>query len=139
MAADEIKKTQDSANNAIRELVIEQESAKGGVINMITNALSKSATIQKEKDDCRSSVETAVSSRTTASSSAINATRDALTGGIAATKDQSPETTKSRLQAEEIDLEAAKPVTLALKAPKEGGAPKSDAEKAAEKSDIRLH
>lgn len=82
LAADEIKKTQDSANNAIRELIIEQESAKGGVINMITNALSKSATIQKEKDETRASVETAVSSETTASSSAINASRDALNGGI---------------------------------------------------------
>jgi len=69
---------------------------------MITNALSRSAEIQKEKDDSRARVETNIGSKTTASSSRINATRDALTGGIDVTKDQSPETTKAKLQAEHI-------------------------------------
>lgn len=64
---------------------------------MITNALSKSATIQKEKDDNRARVESNISSRVTASSSRIDSTRDALNGGIDATKDQTPELTKSKL------------------------------------------
>ena len=138
MAASEIKKTQESANNAIRELVIQQETEKGGVINMITNALSKSATIQKEKDDNRSRIETNINSRTTASSSRINSTRDALTGGLEATKDQTPELTKSKLQQDHIDEQEARPITDALKAPKEGGVEKSPKEKEAEKNDIRL-
>lgn len=105
---------------------------------MITNALSKSATIQKEKDDNRAMVETVVNSRTTASSSRINASRDALTGGLEVTKDQTPELTAEKLQQEHIDGEEARPVTDALKAPKAGGVEKSPKEKEAEKNDIRL-
>jgi hypothetical protein len=56
------------------------------VINQITNALTKSAEIQKKKDDNRTWVETTVSSTTTASDSAINAARDSLTAGVKDTR-----------------------------------------------------
>ena len=48
--------------------------------------MTKSAELQKKKDDNRTWVESTVSGKTTASDSAINAARDSLTAGVKATR-----------------------------------------------------
>jgi hypothetical protein len=81
------------------------------VINAITTALTKSATIQKKKDDNRTWVETTVSSKTTASESAINAARDSLTEGVKVTR-ENPVLNNENIEKSHIAAEEAKPKQL---------------------------
>lgn len=76
-----------------------QESAPGGIVDIVTNALAKSAKVQEQKVANRQRVETKVKVAQAARKAAIESSRRALNSGLNATRDLSPEQSKKELQA----------------------------------------
>ena len=99
IANEEVKKTQSKAVQVVKNAVTKQESANGGIIDMVTKTLAHHAQIQKERDDTRTKMETEIMTRVAATDSKIKATRSSLHAGLTATKDLTPAQSKKSLEA----------------------------------------
>ena len=100
-----VKKTQKAAEKAIKKVVAKQESAPGGIVDIISKALAKNAKEQATKEENRARVEGKIKTKAAATDTAIGTTRKALKSGFAATRDLSAAESKK-----ELEKAAASPV-----------------------------
>lgn len=80
-------------------MVAKQETAPGGIVDIITEVLAKQAKTNKDKEENRARVETSISTKTAAYSSAVNTSRAALKKGLVATKEQSDRANAASIKA----------------------------------------
>jgi len=74
----EAKKVKDvikDSEKAIKKVTAKQESAPGGIIDTVTQALAKNAAQQGEKINNRARIETKIDAHVTSTDAAIGATR----------------------------------------------------------------
>lgn len=91
IAMEEVKRTQSKAVQVVKNAVVKQESASGGIIDMVTSTLAKHAQDQKDKSDMRTTLETEIMTRVAATDSKIKSSRSSLKAGLTASKDITPQ------------------------------------------------
>lgn len=91
-----VVEAKESAEKAIKKVVAKQETAPGGIIDIVTQALAKNAQLQKSRQDDRSRIQAIIDARVTATQSALNTTRAALKSGIHTVDDITMEGSKAQ-------------------------------------------
>tara|TARA_B110000305_G_C19160219_1_gene502256 strand:+ start:56 stop:718 length:663 start_codon:yes stop_codon:yes gene_type:complete len=93
------KKAQKKAEEAIKKIVVKQEAAPGGIVDIVSKALAKSAKQNENKVSNRARVESKVKIMSAGTDTAINTTRSALKSGFKMSRDITAEDSKKELQA----------------------------------------
>ena len=100
-----MKKSQKKAENQVREIVAKQESGKGGIVDMITQAYADSSQRRKDKEDSRQRVESDVKVRMQANKAHQREAKEAFINGAESTMGLTPQEYKRILESA-----AAKPL-----------------------------
>lgn len=70
-----------------------------GIIEIVSRVLADNAKVQNEKDESRARIEAAIMTRAAKSTSAIDTTRNSMTAGFKATRDNTIPQTKAVIKA----------------------------------------
>ena len=93
------KKAEKKAEEAIKKVVVKQEAAPGGIVDIVSKALAKSAKTGDVKAQNRARVESKIKIMASGTDTAINTTRSALKSGFKMSRDITAEDSKKELEA----------------------------------------
>jgi len=86
-----VKKTQRKAAEAIKKVVAKQETAPGGLVDIITETIAEHAKANRDRYEDRARVQAAVSTKAAANAASMRTATTALAKGLSATRRQNAE------------------------------------------------